>query len=312
MKKIEYLISDFGCGYRVKDEKVVPSKRLVRHTNVREVSERIKGGSLKDATEAVQAIEEKALRDEEKLLRLPMVTFNGTFKSREGKSLLAMSPYLVLDYDASDIIKAFPNCDIEKELERMKKEIISDRNFDIALVFRSPSGKGIKPVFYVGDRQGLDNRDAFKAVDAYFAHKLGVHSDPHCSDVARGCILAHDPDCYINPKLDSLKSPRISLKTWLPKPKMYDHNSCSELLHKGKFNDVYHFVEAMVSRHVTYAPGSHNAYVSRVGYMLCNYGIPLQEAMRWGTTRFSDYKDTKSVFLSCYRNGNFGEKEFRV
>lgn len=52
---------------------------------------------------------------------------------------------------------------------------------------------------------------------------------------------------------------------------------------------------------VVYEAHHRNDYIMRTGYLLNEYGIPMEEALQWAEGRFADYKgDVASIFRSCY------------
>jgi predicted P-loop ATPase len=52
---------------------------------------------------------------------------------------------------------------------------------------------------------------------------------------------------------------------------------------------------------VEFKPGSHNNYVMRIGYLLNEYGIPMDSAMTWAAGKFgADYPQTANIIANCY------------
>jgi hypothetical protein len=52
---------------------------------------------------------------------------------------------------------------------------------------------------------------------------------------------------------------------------------------------------------VEFKPGSHNNYVMRIGYLLNEYGIPLDSAVTWAAGKFgADYPQTANIIANCY------------
>jgi len=114
------------------------------------------------------------------------VCFSGTFSQRGNKYLIDHSGLMSLDLDDVD------------NLEFIFDLIIHDEELNPLLVFRSPSGNGIKIVVEIP-------ADASKQVDFFndysnlIYHKYRIKPDRTCKDVARACYLPCDPNAYINP-----------------------------------------------------------------------------------------------------------------
>ena len=67
------------------------------------------------------------------------------------------------------------------------------------LLFRSPSGNGIKWIIPVVNNNGHDHEYYFRAVSNYLK-SFGITVDKSGKDVSRACFLPHDPNAFINPK----------------------------------------------------------------------------------------------------------------
>ena len=52
---------------------------------------------------------------------------------------------------------------------------------------------------------------------------------------------------------------------------------------------------------VVYAPHHHNEYIMRMGYLMNEFGLPLEQAIGWADGRFPEYDgDVAAIFRSCY------------
>lgn len=117
-----------------------------------------------------------------KCRNFPYVTFSGVFKSRKDGDLIQRSRYLCVDLDH---VK-----DWGKTWEKIKDTI------DPVLMFRSPSGDGIKVVLVINPE--VEHERYFYAFERYFIGKLGIRIDPACKNVSRACFLCYDPNVYLN------------------------------------------------------------------------------------------------------------------
>ena len=114
-------------------------------------------------------------------------TFSGTFRYRNDKALIEHSGFLCLDFDH------LPNWD------EVRSNLLSDGFFETQLLFRSPSGDGLKWIIKI-DIISTSHADYFRAVANYLKQTYNVDVDQSGKDVSRACFLPYDPDCYINPK----------------------------------------------------------------------------------------------------------------
>ena len=73
------------------------------------------------------------------------------------------------------------------------------KNFELELAFRSPSGDGLK-LFVQIDLQQCDHQTWFQALEHYIWQAYGgIKIDAACKNVSRSCFLPYDPNCYVNP-----------------------------------------------------------------------------------------------------------------
>lgn len=115
-------------------------------------------------------------------------TFSGVFTSRGDKNLVKHSGLLCIDFDHVE------------NVERLADSLLYDRFFETQLMFRSPSGDGLKWVIATDITDGASHRDYFSAVGRYIGRTYGVGIDPTGKDVSRACFLPHDSRAYVNPK----------------------------------------------------------------------------------------------------------------
>ena len=128
-------------------------------------------------------------------------TFSGIFSSRRNGALLRHSNLVCFDFDHLP--------DIEATFQLLLK----DKFFPTMLLFRSPSGDGLKWVISM-ERQFLSREKFFplenqadyhplffKSVSYYLQHQYNLTTDKSGKDIARACFLPYDPDAYINEKI---------------------------------------------------------------------------------------------------------------
>lgn len=115
------------------------------------------------------------------------VCFSGIFTKRSEKHFQHHSGLMVLDFDhLSDV-------------DGVKNMLLADESLETVLLFRSPSGDGLKWVITI-DICLMDHKNYFKAVCNYLKQTYQLEVDGSGKDVARACFLPYDPQVYINPK----------------------------------------------------------------------------------------------------------------
>ncbi len=115
------------------------------------------------------------------------VTFSGRFSYRDASHLKEPSGLLCADFDhLADVEATF-------------QALLNDRFFDTELLFRSPSGDGLKWVISL-DYKGHSHEEIFAAVANYVRKAYGLRIDSACKDICRACFLPCDTRAYLNPK----------------------------------------------------------------------------------------------------------------
>lgn len=115
------------------------------------------------------------------------VTFSGTFSSRKDEALIKHSGYLALDFDH------LGDCDA------LKTALLNDPFFETELLFRSPSGDGLKWVISIDITQNT-HQEWFLAIKNYLETTYHQKVDSAGKDVSRACFLPNDTQIFINPK----------------------------------------------------------------------------------------------------------------
>ena len=113
-------------------------------------------------------------------------TFSGTFSVRREDKLLNHSGLLCLDFDHLP------------DVEELFRKLLQDEYFETMLLFRSPSGDGLKWIIPT-DLTECSHTAFFRSVSAYVVQTYGITVDQSGKDVCRACFLPHDPQAYLNP-----------------------------------------------------------------------------------------------------------------
>jgi hypothetical protein len=167
-------------------------------TTLRKVYNVIKGDYYKERTEQLRAIlsplscgegsgERFAQARKFKAANFDYCTFSGVFTTRNDKALIKHSGLLCVDFDHL------------QDVEKLRFQLLQDEYFDTQLLFRSPSGNGLKWIISI-DTTATTHGNYFAAVANYILQTYDVAVDKSGRDLSRACFLPHDPQAFINPQ----------------------------------------------------------------------------------------------------------------
>lgn len=145
----------------------------------------------KDRTHTLRSLTDTKQSRMYKAANFDYCTFSGTFRTRSDKALIQHSGLLCIDFDHL------------QHLDALRAQLLQDEYFDTQLLFRSPSGDGLKWIIQI-DISQTTHADYFRAVANYLDRTYGVEADKSGKDISRACFLPHDPQCFINPKFLNL------------------------------------------------------------------------------------------------------------
>ena len=150
----------------------------------------------KAQTETLRSITDRDAARRYKAENFDFCTFSGTFRFRGKDGLLLHSELLCIDFDHV------------ADIPSLKERLLRDEYFETELLFRSPSGDGLKWIVAV-DRKGWEHGDFYRAVCNYLVQSGCPEPDRSGSDVARSCFIPHDAEAFINPKYNNVKDENI-------------------------------------------------------------------------------------------------------
>jgi hypothetical protein len=93
---------------------------------------------------------------------------------------------LCVDFDHLNSVETLFNC------------LLNDDYFDTLLLFRSPSGDGLKWIIPIDVTQAT-HANYFLSVSNYLKATYNVETDKSGKDISRACFLPHDSEAFINP-----------------------------------------------------------------------------------------------------------------
>ena len=146
----------------------------------------IVGDYARERTEKLRAFSDTKLARTFKAANFDYCTFSGTFSTRSDKALIQHSGLLCVDFDHLT------------DVQTLFESLLKDEYFDTQLLFRSPSGDGLKWIIPI-DTATATHADFFRAVAAYIQQTYTVEADKSGRDISRACFLPHDPQAFINP-----------------------------------------------------------------------------------------------------------------
>ena len=164
----------------------VPNSLSSKHT-ISDAYNYIIGPYAKDRTQKLRSISDRSRARNYKSANFDYATFCGEFTCRKNDALKSDSGLLCIDFDHVP------------DIETLFARLLQDEYFTTDLLFRSPSGDGLKWIIGTDRSQRKDPR-FFKALEHYSLQTYGIRPDASGKDIARACFLPYDPNAYINPK----------------------------------------------------------------------------------------------------------------
>lgn len=159
----------------------IPYKQI----SLRDTWNYITGHYAKDRTLDLRLIKDERRARAFKAERFDYVTFSGSFSARREDRLTKHSGLLCLDFDHVP------------HLEDFFQALRNDPQLQTQLLFRSPSGDGLKWVVSI-DLEQCRHAEWFRAVANYVFKTYHVPVDQSGKDVCRACFLPWDPRAYLN------------------------------------------------------------------------------------------------------------------
>ena len=161
----------------------IKNTKPTKDIGLADVVKAIKWNKTKEKTLQLRALDNDDEAREYKSFHFDYVTFSGTFTQRGVKCLTNYSGLMVLDLDDVDV-------------EDAKHKLLNQTLFDIALMFTSPSGNGVKVV--VPSTTLEEHEQVFGMYKRCLKEEFDLTVDESGKDVSRACFIAYDKDVYMN------------------------------------------------------------------------------------------------------------------
>lgn len=169
--------------YKAPVMNVFPNKEL----KLSEIYNLITSNTYESVTSHLRAITDLKEKRKYKAKYFDYVTFSGTFVKRNDEDLIQHSLLMTIDLDHLE------------NLEEIKEMLLKDEYFDTELLFKSPSGDGLKWIIKV-DLEQATHQEYYTAVSNYLEQQYNIKVDASGKDISRACFLCYDPEAYINPR----------------------------------------------------------------------------------------------------------------
>ena len=253
-------------------------------------------------------------------LRLPAVTFCGTFDIERKKSRLKMyNSLIVIDIDKLDIEKLNNHI-----------EILSTDEY-VFSYWISPSNNGIKGLvsmeFSVNISNKVDSahKSAFCKLSNYFFNKYEIQLDSSGNDTTRLCYVSHDENLVVKKHITNFEITEADLSIVYDEKKYTDGNEKTKKANKSNSfhnpegrnknihrKEIKEFINYLSKKNIAITSEYENRY--RIAYAISNtftYDIGLRYFLKLCKINNSTYNEEKCVRLLdyCYEN-NTGWTKF--
>ena len=162
--------------------------------------------NLNELTQELRSISDPDAKREFKGSKFTFVTFAGVFSpTRSKNNIQEPTGLFTIDIDHYG----------EAKVEDLKNRMSEDTELSPVLLFRSPSGDGLKVVNVIrgGIRNDTEYKRAYYAVERYIKERYDIDIDKNCKNIDRVCFLCYDPNAVMLQTGDG-----FNVDKWSPKP----------------------------------------------------------------------------------------------
>jgi len=245
---------------------------------------RIQEGKSKDFVEQLRLMNPEDYSKNKS--KLPVVCFNGKFKSRSITGLIEHSGLIILDFDKFKT---------KEDAIEFKDSILSDEY--IYSVWISPSALGVKILVKIPGN-AKDHKGYFQSLKKYFNHP---NWDDSGSDVSRTCFESYDPDIYINPE--------SSKWTELEEPEIEEIGTFEPIVKMTSSNQIVEKLLVWWSKKYGMTKGAKNNNLHRLASAFNDFGIDYNDALS-ECMKFDEggkQKEIEALVRSAYKRPSSGK-----
>lgn len=248
----------------------------------------IKNGKYKNLIDKIRG------GDKSVKTQLPTIAFQGIFEySRKAANFIEASGLIILDID-NCVIEADSELMHIEQLENIKQEIM-DSSDSVFATMISPSGNGIKVLYYVEpDSVTKDNyREIGKEVISQFAD----YGDVDWLSITDTLIMTYDPNILIDEDAfpDVVKIKEVEVKNVELGPRD---------LSKNLWDDAEQFFEVVLDQQIIQRVTSNFHYIQVSMLELAKFGfqhpaVDLSFVIHYSESHFKISKDNKQRFIDA-------------
>jgi len=245
---------------------------------------RIQEGKSKDFVEQLRLMSPEDYSKNKS--KLPVVCFNGKFKSRSITGLIEHSGLIILDFDKFKT---------KEDAIEFKDSILSDEY--IYSVWISPSALGVKILVKIPGN-AKDHKGYFQSLKKYFNHP---NWDDSGSDVSRTCFESYDPDIYINTE--------SSKWTELEEPEIEEIGTFEPIVRMTSSNQIVEKLLVWWSKKYGMTKGAKNNNLHRLASAFNDFGIDYNDALS-ECMKFDEggkQKEIEALVRSAYKRPSAGK-----
>ena len=239
----------------------------------------IKNGKYKDLINKVRS------GDKSVKTQLPTIAFHGMFEySRKASNFIEASGLIILDIDSMN----------PDDLEETKQEIM-DSSDSVFAAMVSPSGNGIKVLYYV-DPDSI-NKDNYRAIGKEIITQFADYSDVDFLSITDTLIMTYDPNILINEDAepDNVRVKEVEIKNVELEPRDSSRNL---------WEDAEEFFEVVLDQQIIQRVTSNYHYIQVSVLELAKFGfqhpaVDLSFVIHYSENHFKVSKDNKQRFIDA-------------
>lgn len=256
---------------------------------IEEVAQRLQS-AYKEDIERIRLLPKSEYDNEKK--KLHAILFGGLAVNRTDNDIQEPSGLMITDYDHLPAV----------EYQRIWDKLKADKH--TVLLFRSPSGDGIKAVVSISKSNKDEYRKRFKAYASYINEP--DYFDIKNSNISRLCFVSYDPDLYVNYDAEQY--------TDINNDEGYSFSERPAQLPLSDDGEVAKRLEKWLVNNFPYTRGNRNDSIFKFAASCCDYGVNQDYCVDYCkyyivNDDFSENEIINTV-KSAYRKGNFGSKYF--
>lgn len=242
--------------------------------------ELIKNGKYKEQIDKLRSDGDKSIKTQ-----LPTIAFQGLFEySRKANNFIESSGLIILDIDSMN-----PN-----DLEETKQEIM-DSSDSVLATMVSPSGNGIKVLYYVEPH--LVTKDSYRAIGKEVVSQFSDYGDVDFLSITDTLIMTYDSNILIN---EDVVADYITIKEVKVEQVELPNRDSS----KNLFEDAEEFFEVVLDESIIDRVTSNFHYIQVAIFELAKFGFKhpnedLSFVVNYSESHFKVSGDNKTRFMEA-------------